>query len=328
VAHRALPGGALSFAPARWLPGPHAQTIFGTLFRRPPHVPLARERWELKDGDFVDVDRLEGPQGAPLLAVLHGLEGSSSAHYIRGLLWQAHARGWRALALNFRGCSGELNRLLRSYHSGETGDLGELIARARNESDRIALVGCSLGGNVLVKWLGEQGALLPREIKAAVAVSVPFDLAACSRALDGPGFWPFVYRTRFLRTLKRKALHKLARFPGAYDAERVRRARSLFEYDDAVVASVHGFADAPDYYAQSSSGPYLARVRAPLLLLSAEDDPFIPASSIPRAAPANVTLEVWPQGGHLGFVEGPPWRPGFYAERRALEFLSEKIAGA
>ena len=177
-------------------------TVFGPLLRRRPRVPATRERWELKDGDFVDVDRVAGPDGAPLVVALHGLEGSSSAHYIRGLLACARERGWRGLALNFRSCSGEINRLLRSYHSGETGDLGELIARARGEADRILLAGCSLGGNVLVKWLGEQGASVPREIKGAVAISTPFDLAACARTLDSRGFWRGVYRTRFLRTLK------------------------------------------------------------------------------------------------------------------------------
>ena len=313
------------YQPARFLFGPNLMTIFGPLLRKGPQLPLRRERWELHDGDFVDVDRLEGPAQAPLFVALHGLEGSSSAHYIRGLLHQARLRGWRGLALNFRGCSGDMNRLLRSYHSGETGDLDELIARVRREADRIVIAGCSLGGNVLVKWLGEQGAAIPREIRAAAAISVPFDLAACSRTLDSGGFWRWAYRTRFLRTLKRKSLLKGELHPGALDTERVSAARTLFDFDDAVTAAIHGFKSAPDYYAQCSSGPFVARVRVPLLLLSAEDDPFIPASSIPRAVPENVTLEVWPRGGHLGFVEGPAWQPRFYAERRAVEFLAQQL---
>jgi predicted alpha/beta-fold hydrolase len=313
------------YEPARWIPGPDAMTVFGSLLRPPPAVPLERERWELQDGDFIDVDRLVGPRDAPLLLALHGLEGNTSAHYLRGLLHGAMERGWRALALNFRTCSGSVNRLLRSYHSGETGDFGEMVERALREADRVVLAGCSLGGNVLVKWLGEQGDSVPSQIRAAAALSVPVDLAACSRTLDGPGFWQWVYRTRFLRSLKKKALEKLQRFPGAYDAERVRRARTLFEFDDAVTASVHGFLGAEDYYARSSSGPYVERVRAPLLLLSAEDDPFIPASTLPRAVPPGVTLEVWPSGGHLGFVEGPLWAPKFYAERRAIEFLASHL---
>ena len=313
------------YEPARWLSGPHLMTIFGPLFRPGPRVPVRRERWELSDGDFVDVDRMAGPDGAPLLLALHGLEGSSSAHYIRGLVAQARRRRWRALALNFRGCSGDMNRLVRSYHSGETGDLSEMVRRARGEADRIVLAGCSLGGNVLVKWLGEQGDSVPREVKAAVALSVPFDLALSAATLDGPGFWTWVYRTRFLRSLKRKALEKLRKFPGAADERRVRRARTLFDFDDALAARVHGFVSAPDYYAQSSSGPYVERVRLPLLLLSAADDPFIPARCFPRPANPFVEVELSPRGGHLGFVEGPIWKPRFYAERRAIAFLEAHL---
>lgn len=295
-------------------------TIFGPVFRPGPRVPLTRERWELADGDFVDVDRMAGPADAPLFVALHGLEGSSSAHYIRGMLAQARLKGWRAIALNFRGCSGDMNRLLRSYHSGETGDLDELIKRVRSEADRIVIAGCSLGGNVLVKWLGERPT--PFEVKAAAALSVPFDLAACARTLDSPGFWRWVYRTRFLRTLKRKSLLKQEKFPKDLDAARIRDARTLFEFDDAVTAAVHGFKDAPDYYTQSSSGSFVQNVRIPLLLLSAKDDPFIPAETLPQRVPPNVTLEVHEKGGHLGFVESPF---GFYAERRAIEFLAGKI---
>ena len=313
------------FKPSPWLPGRHAQTIFGTLFRAPPAVPLARERWELADGDFVDVDLLDGARAT--LVVLHGLEGSSSAHYVRGLLAEARARGLRGVALNFRGCSGETNRLVRSYHSGDTGDVRELVHRVRARwPDPILFAGCSLGGNVLVKYLGEEGAAA--EVRAAAAISVPFDLALCARTLDGPGAMSFVYRTRFLRTLKRKSLEKAPRFPGGFDAGRLRAVSTLTGFDDVLTGPVHGFAGAVDYYARSSSGPYVSRVRVPLLLLSAEDDPFIPPESIPREAAAHnpaVTLEVHAHGGHLGFVEGPPWRPRFYGERRALEFLLAQL---
>lgn len=282
-----------------------------------------RERWELRDGDFVDVDRVEGPRDAPLLVVLHGLEGSSSSHYVRGLLRQGRERGFRGLALNFRGCSGEPNRFVRSYHSGETGDFDELIRRVRNESDRIFVAGCSLGGNVLVKWLGEQGSAA--QVAAATALSVPFDLDQCSTALDGPGLMQWVYRTRFLRTLKRKSLEKLGAHPGSYSEERVRNARNLRAFDDAVVAAVFGFGTAERYYAESSSGPYVEKVRVPLYLLSSRDDPFIPASSIPKVKNPKVTLEVTDRGGHLGFVAGSILDPRFYAEERAIEFLAGKV---
>jgi predicted alpha/beta-fold hydrolase len=313
------------YVPARWLFGPNLMTVFGPLLRPGPRVPVARERWELSDGDFVDVDRMAGPRDAPLLLALHGLEGSSSAHYIRGMLAQARARGWRGLALNFRGCSGDMNRLVRSYHSGETSDLDELVRRARNEADRIVMAGCSLGGNVLVKWLGEQGTSVPPQIKAAAALCVPFDLALSGKTLDGPGFWRWVYRTRFLRSLKKKSLEKLKRFPGAADEPRVRRARTLLEFDDALTARIHGFAGAEDYYAQSSSKPYVARVRVPLLLLSAQDDPFIPPECVPGTDNRFVEVELSPRGGHLGFVEGPIWQPRFYAERRAVDFLANRL---
>jgi uncharacterized protein len=314
------------FEPPRWLRGRHAQTVFGTLLRPGPRLPLRRERWELADGDFLDVDHLEGPAAAPLLVVLHGLEGSSSSHYVRGLLAQARKRGWRGMALNFRSCSGEPNRLLRSYHSGETGDLAEAVGRVRAGSGPppLLIAGCSLGGNVLVKWLGEQGA--EAKVRAAAAISVPFDLKECARALDAPGAMSFVYRSRFLHSLKRKALAKARTFSGI-DAARVRSARTLFEFDEALTGPVHGFAGAEDYWAQSSSGPFVARVRVPLLLLAAEDDPFIPAACLPRkAAAANpcVTLETWPRGGHLGFVAGP-YLPWFWAEWRAAEFLAASL---
>jgi len=314
------------FEPLRWLRGRHAQTVFGTLLRRGPRLPLRRERWELPDGDFLDVDRLEGPAAAPLLLVLHGLEGSSSSHYVLGLLFQARLRGWRGMALNFRSCSGEPNRLLRSYHSGETGDLGEAVRRARAESPPapLFLAGCSLGGNVVVKWLGEQGASAP--VRAAAALSVPFDLKACAQALDAPSAMSFVYRSRFLHTLKRKALAKARKLPGI-DPVRVRSARTLFEFDEAVTGPVHGFKGAEEYWARCSSGPYVARVRVPLLLLSAEDDPFIPPSCLPREAASTsscVTLETYPAGGHLGFVSGP-YLPRFWAESRVAEYLAEHL---
>ncbi|HMC33976.1 MAG TPA: alpha/beta fold hydrolase [Myxococcales bacterium] len=299
--------------------------MFGPLFRRGAGVEVSRERWELSDGDFLDVDRLAGPEPAPLLIVLHGLEGSSSAHYVQGLLTQAKRRGWRALAMNFRSCSGEPNRLLRSYHSGETGDLDEAVRRASAGGAPVMAAGCSLGGNVLVKWLGEQGGSAP--IRAAVALSVPFDLKACAQALDAAAPMSLVYRTRFLRSLKRKAAEKARRFPEQIDLARVRAARTLFEFDEALTAPVHGFEDAEDYWAQSSSGPYVGRVRVPLLLVSAEDDPFIPPRCLPRgAASANpkVTLETFPRGGHLGFVAGPI-RPWFWAEWRASEFLAAHL---
>ena len=319
-----------TFTPAPWLPGGHAQTIFGTLLRAFPRPRTERERWELPDGDFVDVDVLPAPEGAPSLLLLHGLEGSARSHYVRGMLSLAKRAGWRAFALNFRSCSDEPNRLLRSYHSGETEDLGYAVAQlTARVPGPLVLCGFSLGGNVLVKWLGEQGDRAPKAIAGAAAISVPFDLAACAAALDGPGAMAWAYRERFLRTLKKKAIAKAltAKSP-SLDPAKIAAARTLGDFDEAVTAPVHGFKDAADYWRRSSSGPFVPRVRVPLLLVSAVDDPIVPGGGLPPdrfAGNPNVTLEATERGGHVGFVTGPPWAPRFWAEERAVAFLSARL---
>lgn len=312
---------------AGWLPGPHLGTVYASVARPWPRPPFRRERWELPDGDFLDVDRLDGAgPDAPVLVISHGLEGSSSGAYVRGLAAAASRRGLAVAAWNFRGCSGEPNRLLRQYHSGDTGDLEAVVTRlaAERPARPILLAGFSLGGNQLVKWLGERGDAAPAGVRAAVAVSVPFDLAACAVALDGPGFWPFVYRERFLLRLRRKALRKAAEHPGRIDAEAVRRARTFAAYDGLVTAPIHGFASAMDYWTRCSAARFVGGVRRDLLLLSADDDPLVPAASIPveavRANPA-VTLQVTRGGGHVAFVSGSPLRPSFWAEERAIAYL-------
>jgi len=290
-------------------------------------VPLSRERVPTADGDFVDLDWLEGPAGAPLLLVLHGLEGSTRSHYVTGLFRHARARGWRGVALNFRSCSGELNRLPRFYHSGDTGDLDDVVRLLveRHPDARVGAVGVSIGGNVLLKWLGELGADVPKQIAAVVGISVPFDLAGCARGLDR-GFRRALYTEHFLRTLRRKIRDKERRFPGFVDWRAARRARTFSEYDRVVTAPLHGFADEHDYWARSSSGPYLGRIRRRTLLISALDDPIVPAEGLPdpRTLPPNVTAEFTARGGHGGFLEGRwPWRLHSWAERRAVEFLSD-----
>lgn len=319
------------FRQARWLPGRHLQTVFGALLRRAAHLPLARRRWELPDGDFVDVDVLEAEPSAPALIALHGLEGSSGATYMRGLLALARARGFAAYALNFRSCSGESNRLARSYHSGETSDLDAAVRRvlAERPLSPLVLCGFSLGGNVLVKWLGEEGARLPPQIRAAAAISVPFDLALCARTLDGPSAMAAIYRGRFLRTLKRKAREKARRFPGSIDLKRLKSVRTITAFDEHVTAPLHGFRGAADYYARASSAQFLPAVQVPLLLLSAEDDPFVPPAALPLSAARKnprVVLEVTRKGGHVGFVAGGPLRPRYYAEERAIQFLASHLA--
>jgi len=321
------------FQPARWLPGPHLATVFASVARPLVRPCYRRERWELPDGDFLDVDRIDGPPAAPLLVVSHGLEGSSRAPYARGLAAEAARRGLAVAAWNFRGCSGTPNRLLRQYHSGDTEDLSQVVARLAAEAPgrTLFLCGFSLGANQIVKWLGERGDDLPPEVRAAAAVSTPFDLAACARALDGEGLWPWLYRERFLRRLRRKALAKAREHPAAIDAARVRRARTFSDYDALVTAPVHGFAGAEDYWHKSSSGEFVGAVRRPLLLLSAADDPLVPRSSLPEAAARgnpSVTLEITAAGGHVAFVAGPPWSPRYWAEARVLDFFSAAAGSA
>lgn len=296
-------------------------------------MALRRERVSTRDGDFVDLDWLPASSspGAPLLLVLHGLEGSCRSHYVQGLLALGRRERWGGVVLNFRSCSGEPNRLPRFYHSGDTDDLDEVVRllSVREPGRVIVAVGVSLGGNVLLKWLGEQEAAAPAAVAAAVGISVPFALEPCARALDR-GFQKWVYTANFMRTFKQKVRAK-ARQHGAFvDLDAVRRARTFAAYDRVVTAPLHGFADELDYWRRASCLPYLARVRVPTLLLSALDDPFVPPAALPDPArlPANVVLEVTERGGHVGFVEGSPWRARSWAERRAVEFLGGVLATA
>jgi predicted alpha/beta-fold hydrolase len=274
------------------------------------------------------------PAGAPLLLVLHGLEGSSKSHYVVGLTRQALARGWRAVTLNFRSCSGELNRLLPFYHSGHTADLDEIVRMlvVREPGLRIGTVGVSLGGNVLLKWLGEREGGVPDAVAGAVAISVPFDLAPCAQALDR-GFCRLVYATNFLGTMRAKVRLKADRDPGlreVIDLALALRAKTFAEYDRAVTAPLNGFADERDYWTRASSAPYLRRICRPTLLVNALDDPIVPREALPDPAelPLWVRAEYIPHGGHAGFLEGRwPWRIRSWAERRAVEFLVPLVAG-
>ena len=243
-----------------------------------------------------------------------------------GLLAGARARGWRAVALNFRSCSGELNRLPRFYHSGDTEDLHEILGRlrAQHPAAPLAAVGVSLGGNVLLKWLGEQGS--GAFVRAAAAISVPFDLAACAAVLDR-GFSRMVYTRNFMRTLRAKVRDKARAHPGFVDVAAALRARTFAEYDEVVTAPLGGFTGARDYWARSSSGPYLSRIRIPTLLINARDDPFVPFRALPdpEGLGQHVTAEFPSHGGHAGFLEGAPWSATSWAECRALEFVAARL---
>ena len=271
------PGSERRYRPAWWLPNRHLQTLWGRLIRRLPRVPTRRERWDTPDGDQLDVVRLEGQSAdGPRLIILHGLEGTERSHYARGTLAAAAQRGWGADLMLFRSCGGTLNRTRRLYHSGETSDLALVAERVAVEYPRSPLLfaGFSLGGNVLLKWLGERGRALPPQAVAAGAVSVPFDLSRGARHLHH-GF-ARVYEASFVRSLKRKTYGKLTLFPDLVDPATVAGARSIYAFDDGVTAPVHGFADADDYYTRSSALRYLPTIQLPTLLLSAVDDPFLP----------------------------------------------------
>jgi len=316
------------FRPAPLLGHPDAQTIFANLWRPRPGPAVARQRWELPDGDFLDLDRTTGlaPE-APLAVLCHGLEGSSAAPYVRGLARALASLGVASAALNFRTCGGEPNRLPRTYHSGETGDLALVVERlaAERPGRPLLVAGFSLGGNVVVKYLGERGDALPAELRGGAAISVPFDLAASSRRLDGPGRLMWLYRERFMRRLRRKAAEKARRHPGTFDAAAVARATTFAEFDELMTAPLHGFASRHDYYARAASGQFIPGVRRPLLALSAADDPMVPAETLPVSAarqnPA-VRLVVTDHGGHTAFVDGLPLRPAFWAERTAAAYLA------
>jgi uncharacterized protein len=347
------------FRPAWWLPGADLQTVWGRLARDRRRVDLHREVLETPDGDALVLDHTDFPldagpsvrsapeptrrslaalPGAPRLLVLHGLEGSSNSVYVQGILEAALRQGWNGTALNFRSCArdpGDLSRMLpnrrpRLYHSGETEDL-DFVVRTLSDRDRggaLLAVGVSLGGNVLLKWLGERAGR--GGIAAAAAVSTPYDLAASARHLETT--FGRLYVGSFLATLRRKALDAVGRFPEAasrIDAERTTRARSFWEFDDAATAPLHGFAGADDYYRRSSSLAFLSAIATPTLCLSAADDPFLPVAVLERARAAAsplVDFRVTSRGGHIGFVEGSaPWRPRYWAERAAIAWLAKHL---
>jgi hypothetical protein len=353
-------------APA-WLPGGHAQTLYAALFAPRPRVAYRRERWETPDGDFIDLDwlaekdrglRIEDrekkgqerepqssildPQSSeasqssildprsaqPLVALFHGLEGSSKSHYAAALMAAATERGWQGVVVHFRGCGGAANRLPRAYHSGDTVELDWVLRRlrARHPVAPLFAVGVSLGGNVLLKWLGETGGDAGSIVERAAAVSAPVDLMAAGDAL-GRGF-NLVYTRHFLATLKPKSLAKLAQHPDLFDAARLRAASTMRDFDDLVTAPLHGFRDVDDYWTRASSKPVLRAIRVPTLMINARNDPFLPAHALPEAHELSSAIEPdFPdEGGHVGFVSGAfpgriDWLP-----RRILAFFALRTA--
>jgi uncharacterized protein len=311
-------------APA-WLPGGHAQTIWPLLIKPQP-LKLRRERWDTPDGDFVDVDFLDGPADAPLLAMFHGLEGSSRSHYAIAAARACKAAGWRLALPHFRGCSGELNRRPRAYHSGDTAEIDWILRRllTTNGGRLLHAAGVSLGGNTLLKWAGEQGNAAGAVVSGVAAICTPLDLTACGHHL-ARGF-NRVYTRHFLNTLKTISAARLRQFPGLFDETRMQRAINLYEFDDAVTAPMHGFASADEYWEKSSAKPWLKSIAVPALAVNAKNDPFFPARYLPTAAEVSphVRLEHPAGGGHVGFVSGAfPGNLDWLPQRLLHFFLHE-----
>ena len=309
------------FKPAWWLPGPHLQTLWPTLCRkRQKRIALTRERFELSDGDFLDLD-WAGKEG-PIVLILHGLEGSVRSPYAQGMLAAVVKNGWRGLFMHFRGCSGEPNRLARGYHSGETEDLAQVVHAIRRREPEVpmAAIGFSLGGNVLLKWLGETGQANP--LRAATAVSVPFELNKAVKRFQR-GFSQ-IYQWHLLKCLRKRLTKKFRQHQALPFFPTLANLKTIWEFDEKITAPLHGFAGAEEYYSLCSSRQYLSKIRIPTLLVHAQDDPFMTQDLIPEqeelAEP--VKLELTPTGGHVGFVSGRfPWRSEYWLEKRVPAFL-------
>ncbi len=313
-----------------WLPGAHPQTLAGKLLRTKPDLGMTAERIDTPDGDFLDLAWMpETDPAAPVVLVLHGLEGHTRRGYVLQMCRALAGQGLRPVALNFRGCSGEINRTPRFYHSGETEDVALVVEflRDRFPGRPIMAVGFSLGGNILLKLLGEQADAGHDPISAAVAISVPYDLSAGAMALE-QGLMARFYTRYFVNSLMSKVRAKRDLLENVIDVSRVNERATIRAFDDAVTAPLHGFVGAEDYYRQCSSKEFVSKIRTPTLLLHSLNDPFLPSAAIPWNSIADnpyLTLIVTDSGGHVGFVEGVlPWRPSFWAEREAAGFLSHR----
>ncbi|MES2041202.1 MAG: alpha/beta fold hydrolase [Pseudomonadota bacterium] len=297
----------MKYLSPRWLPGGHLQTIYPAVFINKPHTPLRRERWTAPDNDFVDVDFLDGEPGKPFVVLFHGLEGSSDSHYARAMMAALRARGWSGAIPHFRGCSGELNQAPRFYHSGDAQEIGWIIERLyqqfhhQHDGGKFYAAGVSLGGNALLRWLGESQHHADI-VNAACAVSAPLDLAQGGASLSS-GF-NMIYTRMFLKTLKPKCLKKLDQFPGLFNKTAMLEAKDLYEFDNVVTAPLHGYLDTDDYWHRASAKHILNDITVPTLVLNARNDPFLPARHLPTQAAKCVTLDYPEHGGHVGFAAG------------------------
>ena len=309
-----------------WLPGGHLQTIYASMFVPKPRVVYRRERWELADGDFLDLDWVDGAPDKPLLVLFHGLEGSSQGHYALALMDALRKKGWSGVAVNFRGCSGTPNRLPRAYHSGDSAEIKMVLnfLKARGGEQTLYAAGISLGANALLKWLGESGLEAQQLLAGAAAISAPVDLARAGARLD-QGFNRHSYTRHFLRTLRRKTRYKITAHHLPIAEHDLRRAKTLYAFDDLYTAPMHGYRNAEDYWQRASSKPWLNSIAVPTLIVHAHNDPFLPASTYLEDAQisTSITLDLPKQGGHVGFVSGPfpgklNWLPN-----RVLNFFTQ-----
>lgn len=318
-----------SFKPAWWLKNNHLQTILARFLGRRRIIDTRKEIFELPDGDFLDC-RWYGGNTGPIVVILHGLEGSVESHYAKGMMIAAAEQGWRAVLVHFRSCGGQMNRLPRGYHSGDTGDFNEFMKalQAREPNTPMIAVGYSMGGNVLLKWLGESGENNP--LIGAVAVSVPFELhkaADCIGRSVGGRF----YENYFLKPMKEKLLRKMAIHPREFfkvDEITLATIRSVKEFDEYITAPMHGFKNAMDYYFQSSSRYFLQKIQVPTLIIHAKDDPFMTEDLIPTHDEISpmVHMELYERGGHVGFISGwNPLRPQYWLEQRIPAFIHEQL---
>ena len=315
----------MNYQAPRWLPGGHLQTIYPATCIRTPRVDYRRERWSTPDHDFIDIDFVEGTVGRPFGVLFHGLEGSSNSHYSRALMAHWRSLGWAGAVVHFRGCSGELNLAPRFYHSGDVAEIDwvlrrlQLVASDHGHSKFFA-TGVSLGGNALLRWLGESQHAA-EFVDAACAVSAPLDLAGGGAALSSG--LNLIYTKMFLQSLKPKCLQKLEQFPGLFDREQLLQARDLYAFDNVVTAPLHGYRDTNDYWNRASAKHVLNDIRVPTLILNARNDPFLPAHHLPATASAMVTLDYPQSGGHVGFAIGAlpgrlDWLP-----RRVAQFFNQ-----
>jgi len=314
-----------SFEPSFWLRNKHLQTLWPQIIRRQPLLETRRERLELPDGDFLDLDWSNGCKG-PIVIVLHGLGGSLNSNYTRGLLRVIHHKGWRGVLMNFRGCSGEPNRLAKSYHAGEYQDFDYLIKilKKREPGTQLAAVGFSIGGSALIHWLAKSK--ITTALTSAVAISVPFMLKDAARCLN-TGVSK-IYQHYLLNCQKQTIKKKFSHLSSPIALDNLKHIKNFFEFDQQITAPLHGFRSAEHYYATCSARQYLKHIHRPTLILHAQDDPFMSSQSIPHPSELSslTTMELMRFGGHVGFIHGPsPWKINYWLEERISIFLENQF---